>query len=179
MNDSERMEIIVDTEDIYQDSESIFYIHPARLNQVKCLSDNQFVAATIRHSNVEHLTSMNFAYLLRKLRTNAQVEVIVHQPITVMQDYDAKQIEANAKLAGFVNFEISPQDLVDSKTNKKNKVLVVSFTKPEKNPNEVEIEITVNKRNTSVNKDGKKGNTSNNNYSNTNTSVKTNSTGKR
>jgi hypothetical protein len=175
MNDSDRMELIVDNEDIYQDSENIFYIHPLRLNQVKCLSDNQFSSVTIRHTNVEQLSSINFAYILRKLKPNAQVEVILHQPITVMQDYDAKQIEANAKLAGFVNFEIGPQELVDTKTNKKTRTLVVTFEKPLKQENDIEVEVTVTKRTTSATgKDGKKGNTTNTSITaNTKTNTKT------
>ena len=131
MND-ERLELIVDSEDTYQEVDTVFYIHPNRLSLIRCARDNQFVSCTIKNSSVESLSSMNFSYILRKLRTDAVCEVIIYQPITVMQEYDAKQVEANAKLAGFVNFEINSFDFVDSKTDKKFKTLAVTFSKPNK-----------------------------------------------
>jgi len=66
-----------------------------------------------------------------------------------MQEYDAKQIEAHAKLAGFDNFETNSEELTDTKTQKKYKTLVVTFEKPVKNPNEVEIEVTIQTKTTS------------------------------
>jgi hypothetical protein len=39
------------------------------------------------------------------LKPNSIVEVFVDQPISVMQALDASEIEANAKLAGFVDIQ--------------------------------------------------------------------------
>jgi len=131
MND-ERLELIIDNEDTYQDVDSVFYMNPHRLSLLRCLTDAQFISCTIKNSQVDCLTSMNFAYMMRKMKPEATCEVIIYQPISVMQEYDAKQVEANAKLAGFVNFEIQPFDYVDSKTDKKFKTLIVTFSKPNK-----------------------------------------------
>lgn len=147
MND-ERLELIVDSEDTYLDVENVFYIHPERLALAKCLQDNQFMSCTIKNSRVECLSSMNFSYILRKLKPNATCEIIIYQPISVMQEYDAKQVEANAKLAGFTDFETYSHDFVDSKTDKKFKTLAVTCIKPVKNPDEVEVEIVVSKKDT-------------------------------
>lgn len=126
----ERLELIIDSEDTYQDVGSVFYINPHRLSLLRCLTDSQFVSCTIKNSPVDCLTSMNFNYIIRKMRPETTCEVIIYQPITVMQEYDAKQIEANAKLAGFTNFETNSFDFVDSKTDKKFKTLAVTFQKP-------------------------------------------------
>ena len=60
-----------------------------------------------------------------------------------MQEYDAKQIEANAKLAGFTNFETNSFDFVDSKTDKKFKTLAVTFQKPIKVEEDPESKVRV------------------------------------
>lgn len=142
----ERLELIIDSEDTYIDVDTVFYINPHRLALVRCLSDKQFSSCQIKNSPVDALTSMNFSYILRKLQPGATCEVIIHQPISVMQEYDAKQVEANAKLAGFAEFETTEFDFVDPKTDRKNKTLCVAFTKPEKNENEIEVELTITKR---------------------------------
>jgi hypothetical protein len=147
MND-ERLELIVDNDDTYQDVENVFYINPHRLSMVRCLQDGQFVSCTIKNSPIDCLTSMNFSYILRKLKPNATCEIIIYQPISVMQEYDAKQVEANAKLAGFTDFETSAHAFVDSKTDKKFNTLAVTCIKPVKNPNEIEVEIVVTKKET-------------------------------
>jgi hypothetical protein len=97
---------------------------------------------------------MNFSYILRKLKPNSVLEVIIFQPISVMQEYDAKQVEANAKLAGFVEFETNNYMNVDSKTEKKYQTLAVTCVKPEKKQSEeVTVEVTVTKKNDTKAKD--------------------------
>lgn len=137
----ERLEIIVDNEDTYLDVPNVFYIHPQRLALIRTVGDNQFVSCLIKNSPIDSLGSMNFAYILRKLKVKASCEVIISQPITVMQEFDAKQVEANAKLAGFDEFEINPVEFVD-KNDRKFKTLSVTFVKPEKKESDIEITIT-------------------------------------
>jgi len=151
----ERLELIVDNDDKYLEVENVFYINPNRLALVRCLSDAQFNSCLIKNSSIDNLTSMNFSYILRKLKPLSQCEVIIYQPITVMQEYDAKQVEANAKLAGFVDFETDLRDFVDNRTDKKFKTLVVSFTKPTKNPNEIEVEVVISSKNVKGGKSSK------------------------
>jgi hypothetical protein len=146
MND-ERLELVVDNEDVYQNDQSVFYIHPNRLDMVRCLTNNQFNSCTIKNSSIDSLSSMNFSYILRKLKPEATCQVYIYQPITVMQEYDSKQVEANAKLAGFNDFTTQSVDFTDNK-NKTFKTLSVSFVKPVKEQNVVEVEVvTVTKKN--------------------------------
>ena len=56
----------------------------------------------------------------------------------VMQEYDAKQVEANAKLAGFTDFVTTACDFTDA-SGKTLKTLMVSCVKPVKSGTEVEV----------------------------------------
>ena len=66
------------------------------------------------------------------MKVGGQVEIIVYQPVAVMQFYDAKQLEANALLAGFAGVKINDITYVDYKTQRKMKTLSFSFIKPER-----------------------------------------------
>jgi hypothetical protein len=133
---SDKLTLVVDSQDSYLNQSDVFYIHPERLPLVRCLESEQFESCTIKNSPVDNLTSLNFSYILKKLKPNSVCEIVIHQPISVMQDYDAKQVEANAKLAGFANFSIKDHEYkVD---NKKVKTLLVSFERPSKHSEEVD-----------------------------------------
>lgn len=146
----ERLELIVDSNDLYLDSTNVFYMHPQRLATLQCVENNQFSSATIKNSSIEHLSSINFSYILKKLKVQAVCEIIIHQPITVMQEYDAKQVEANAKLAGFSNIETTQVETVDPKTDKKIKTLAVTCTKPVKAENDKEIQLQFQRKSSIV-----------------------------
>ena len=134
--DSDKLTLAIDSQDTYLKELDVFYIHPERLNLVRCLSNDQFDSAVIKNSSVDNLSSLNFSYILKKLKHGSVCQVIIHQPISVMQDYDAKQIEANAKLAGFTNF--STKDYEYKVDNKKVKTLSVTFDRPYKQTEEVD-----------------------------------------
>ena len=108
----EDYELAIDSEDTYLDQPNVFYIHPGRLSTVRCVANNQFSSATIKNSPVNSLTSLNLVAVLEKMKQNAPLEVYIDQPITVMQEYDAKQVEANLKLAGFDEISINSGDYV-------------------------------------------------------------------
>lgn len=135
--------IVVDSNDTYQDDLTQFYIHPKRISLIKNLNDKIAEGAVIRNTNVEHLTSMNLHYVLKKMKVDAPLEVFIHQPLNVMQSYDAKQIEANAKLAGYDKIETSEAEIEVKRgeTTTTVKTLVVTAVRPEKNPNQLEIEV--------------------------------------
>ena len=61
-----------------------------------------------------------------------------------MQSYDAKQIEANAKLAGLDGIEIIDHEYENPQTQAKIATLLVKGARPEKNPNKIEIEVEKN-----------------------------------
>ena len=138
----EDYELAIDSEDTYLDQPNVFYIHPGRISTVRCVANIQFSSASIKNSPVNSLTSLNLVAVLEKMKQNAPLEVYIDQPITVMQEYDAKQVEANLKLAGFDEISINSGDYVKQSTGKKIETLVVSCIKPIKNPNAVEITVT-------------------------------------
>ena len=112
-------ELIIDSEDTYKDIDNISYIHPSHLNMIKSISNNQFTSVSIKNSSVDDISAYALMNLFGKVKTGAKVEMIIHQPISVMQEYDAKQIEASALLAGFTDVKINDITYVDSKTQKK------------------------------------------------------------
>ena len=125
-------ELIIDSEDTYKDLENVFYIHPSHLNMLKSLSSNQFNSVSIKNTNVDDLNAYNLINLYGKVRVGTNVEIIIYQPVLVLQMYDAKQIEANALFAGFSDVKIHEITYVDSKTQRKMETLGVTFVKPER-----------------------------------------------
>lgn len=136
--------LVIDSNDEYQESQDIFYMHPSRLGMLRYVKNNSFDSAQIKNSPLEALNSLNLVTVLEKIVPEGTVSVEIDQPIGVMQEYDAKQIEANAKLAGFDDIKIDG-------TN-------VTFVKPAKgkkpNENEEYSSSTVTKT-TSTTKEGK------------------------
>jgi hypothetical protein len=128
---SENLTLVVDSHDTYINNQDVFYINPQRLSLVRCLENELFTSCEIKNSPVDNLTSLNLSYVLKKLKPSSVCEVVIYQPISVMQDYDAKQIEANAKLAGFTNFQT--KDYEYKVDNKKVKTLLVTFERAAKN----------------------------------------------
>ena len=137
----EPLTLAVDSVDSYKEDMSTFYIHPCRLQTLRCVENNTLESCRIQNSPVSDLTGFNLIKILEKLKPNAPVEVIIDQPVTVMQEYDAKQIEANAKLAGFENVESNPGTYTNPE-GKEVSTIIVSFNKPEKMKSNIEVEIT-------------------------------------
>jgi hypothetical protein len=143
-------ELIIDSEDTYKDLENVFYIHPSHLNMLKSLSSNQFNSVSIKNTNVDDLNAYNLINLYGKVQVGTNIEIIIYQPVLVLQMYDAKQIEANALYAGFSDIKINEITYVDDKTQRKMETLSVSFVKPERKiPNSEE------NKNNDINESGK------------------------
>jgi hypothetical protein len=64
------------------------------------------------------------------MKVGAVVEITIFQPLTVLQMFDAKTIEANAIFAGFDNVKISETTYIDDKTQRSQETLQVTFIKP-------------------------------------------------
>src|SRR5690242_16259956 len=109
----ENLILVIDSEGDYSDSDNIFNLRPERLNMARCLSDNTFDTCVIKNCPTESLTALNLSYVLRKIKSKSQCDIFVFQPISVMQEFDVKQIEANAKLAGFTDFQSKLVEIKD------------------------------------------------------------------
>jgi hypothetical protein len=125
-------ELIIDSEDTYKDLDNISYIHPSHLSMIKSLSSNQYSRVSIKNTHVDDITPYVLLNLYGKVKVDCQIEIIVYQPVAVMQFYDAKQLEANALLAGFADVKINDTTYVDYKTQRKMDTLSVSFIKPKR-----------------------------------------------
>lgn len=139
----ENVQLVIDAEDSYKEMTDVFYSHPSRIPLLRFVTKSSFASCSIKNTSVESLSSLNLVTILEKLRPNGTVEVIINQPITVMQEYDAKQIEANAKLAGFDEIKINETTYVNEQTQKKLETLAVTFMKPLKNPNAIDIVVKI------------------------------------
>ena len=135
-------ELIVDT--VEPKEEDIMYIFPSKLNTSKYLSPNIFDQATIRNCPVEKITTTGLVGIFTSLKPLAKLNVIVFQPIAVMISYDAKQIEANLKLAGFENIKINDVTITNEKTGQKIQTQEIEAQKPESKRN-VDIVVEVKK----------------------------------
>ena len=134
-------ELIIDTIEPEENAEAM-YIKPSRFNTTKYLSPNTFDQATIKHSTVEQITSNGLSGIYSSLKPLGKINIIVHQPISVMVFYDSKQIEANLKLAGFENINISDIKYDDEISKHEIQTQEIEAEKPESKRNpEVEIEI--------------------------------------
>ena len=138
----EAYDLAIDSEDNYLDQENIFYIHPGRLPTLRCVQNNSFNGCFIQNTPVSALSSINLVTVMEKMKQQAEIKVYVDQPITVMQDYDAKQIEANLKCAGFENIGIDSGSYVKESTGKTIETLVVTASKPVRNPNVASVTVT-------------------------------------
>ena len=116
--------LLVGKEQIVGDN--IMFLLPDNLPSLQFVSSNSFDYATIKDCKVGLITSYVLMNIFRVLKPGASVEIIISQPIGVMQDYDSKQIEAHAEHAGFN--DISIQDTVYESQNGEIKYPTVSVT---------------------------------------------------
>ena len=128
---SNNMTLVVDSIDKYTD-DHIYYVQPKRFSSLQYLQNNFFSKCKIQNSNIDLLTPFAFLNLFSKLKKNANTEIIIDQPVSVMQEYDARQVIANAQMAGFTNIKTTDTQYIEPRTQKKIDTLCVSFTKPEK-----------------------------------------------
>ena len=154
-NISNNMTLVVDSIDKYND-DNVYYIQPKRFSNIQYLQNNFFSACKIQNSNIDLLTPFAFQNLFSKLKKKANIEIIIDQPVSVMQEYDARQVIANAQMAGFTNIKTSDTQYIEPKTQKKIDTLCVTFTKPEKKEfdeeklNEIKANVITTKVTTTV-----------------------------
>ena len=134
--------LIIDNEDKYlEENKTVVYFNFKRIIQTNNLKDKIFDNALIVNTPTEDVSSLALTYILRKLKINSKITIVVDSPLTVMQGFYALQIEANAKLAGFDNLEIIDYEVEDKNSKSIFKTKAVIGVRPEKNPNVVEIKI--------------------------------------
>ena len=95
--------LYVDPKDNHDKEDNCLVIHPSHLNMATVFEANTFDKIYINNTKTELLRAKGFFNLAKSLKPKGTLEIIVDQPIAVMQNLDAGEIEANAKLGGFVD----------------------------------------------------------------------------
>lgn len=131
----ESMTLIIDTSDKYSNLENYFYINPLNLSKIKSLSSDQFSKVIIKNTKVELITPLFLTNLFAKMKIKGKGEIIISEPISVMQSYEAKIIIANLKIGGFDEIQLNESLFYDERVNKKIPTLSVTFIRNEKRGN--------------------------------------------
>jgi hypothetical protein len=147
----ETVDLYISTIDSDLEKPNSFYVHPKRLPLLFTFKDATFNSCVIEYTTIDYLTAINFAYIMRILKTDAVVKIVIYQPITVMQEYDCKQVEANAKLAGFQDFETGNDSSKNPKNGKTFSTLSLSFVRPAKVLKTFELDVSSPSKNKSSN----------------------------
>ena len=103
-------------------------ITPNHLNLADAFQKEVFDKIVVLNSKSDLLSGKAFFNLNRALKQGGVCEVIVDQPIAVMQPLDAGEIEANGKLGGFS--VVTTEDYATYVVSKggKNKVPTIKLT---------------------------------------------------
>ena len=138
----EECELIISKDPV--EGENTMYITPSNLSSLKFLSSNTFDYCLIKDCPVASLTSLCLSQILRVMKYEAQVEILVSQPMSVMQALDSKQIEAHCEHVGFENISTEDALYKDEKNGKEYPTVAVVCYKPNR-AREVEVEKVINK----------------------------------
>ena len=125
------LSMVIDSE-VGERDEGIFYLLPSEMSKSGLLNPEKFDSCEIRNVDVDDIRPSALLGILSSLKPNGRVSVTLCEPIAVMQPYEARMIEANAKLAGFTDIKTSPGTFFNKFSNKEDETLCVTFTKPEK-----------------------------------------------
>ncbi len=112
--------------------EGIFYLLPSEMSKSGLLNPEKFDSCEIRNVDVDDIRPSALLGILSSLKPNGRVSVTLCEPIAVMQPYEARMVEANAKLAGFTDIRTYPGTFFNKFSNKDDETLCISFVKPEK-----------------------------------------------
>jgi hypothetical protein len=123
--------MVIDSE-VNERDEGIFYLLPSEMSKSGLLNPEKFDSCDIRNVEVDDIRPSALLGILSSLKPNGRVTVTLCEPIAVMQPYEARMVEANAKLAGFVDIQTSPGTFFNKFSNQEDETLVVTFTKPER-----------------------------------------------
>lgn len=125
---NEENELIISKNPV--EGENTMYITPSNLSSLKFISSNSFDFCLIKDCPVSSLTSLSLSQIFRVMKYESRIEILISQPMSVMQSLDSKQIEAHCEHVGFEN--ISTEDAIykDEKNGKEFPTVAVVCFKP-------------------------------------------------
>ena len=121
-------ELIIGNDPI--NGENIMYILPDNLSSIKFVESNTFDSVIIKDCKINAITSLSLSYIFRSMKQEGRLEILISQPITVMQELDSKQIEAHCEHVGFENIATEDAVYTDKKNGKEFPTVVVVCNKP-------------------------------------------------
>jgi hypothetical protein len=124
----EKFTLAIDSISDYSDTQNVFHLNPKKILQVECLAESFFEGALIKNTATDILTSKHLFNIYKVLKSNKSLEIFLDQPILVMQEFDVKQIESNAKLSGFNNFSVKSASV--NNNGIVTKTMIITLTKP-------------------------------------------------
>ena len=124
--------LIVDSIDSHDGEEGVMVVHPAHLSAVENFAKASFDRCIIAHSPAQYLRAIALFNIAKCLKSGEICEIIIYQPLSVLQDLDAGQIEAYARLAGFKDIREESYNGVENIRGRERKVstLKLSMTRP-------------------------------------------------
>jgi hypothetical protein len=120
--------LYVDGLDAHEKEKNAMVITPNHLNLADAFQKEVFDKVIVLNSKSDLLTGKAFFNLWRALKPRGVCEVVVDQPIAVMQQLDAGEIEANGKLGGFSIVTSSPYDTYISSKGQQTKFSTIKLT---------------------------------------------------
>lgn len=124
----ENFTLAIDSVNDYSDSKNVFHLHPQKIQQVECLAEGFFEGAVVKNTATDVLTSKYLFNIYKALKSNKALEIFLDQPISVMQEFDCKQIESNGKLAGFNNISVKQTSI--NNNGQVSKTMLITLIKP-------------------------------------------------
>ena len=128
---SSGLSLVIDSK-MGERNEGTFYLFPSEMSKSGLLNPERFESCEIRNVEVDDIRPSALLGILSSLKPNGRVSVTLCEPIAVMQPYEARMVEANAKLAGFTDIKTSPGTFFNKFSNKEDETLCITFVKPEK-----------------------------------------------
>ena len=120
--------LYVDGLDAHEKEKNAMVITPSHLNLADAFQKEIFDKIIVLNSKSDLLTGKAFFNLWRALKQGGVCEVVVDQPIAVMQQLDAGEIEANGKLGGFSIVTTNPYDTYVSRKGQQTKMSTLKLT---------------------------------------------------
>ena len=125
------LSLVIDSE-VNERDEGIFYLLPSEMSKSGLLNPEKFESCEIRNVDIDDIRPSALLGILSSLKPNGRVTVTLCEPIAVMQPYEARMVEANAKLAGFTDIKTYEGTFFNKFSNKEDETLCVTFVKPER-----------------------------------------------
>jgi hypothetical protein len=120
--------LYIDGLDFHEEDKECLVLHPSHLTSLNVLDDNYFDECIIKNSPAEYLKAIGLFHIFRALKKGGVLQIIVDQPIYVMQSIDASQIESSCRLAGFNDIREESYSSYEKKNGKESKIETSKLT---------------------------------------------------